>query len=171
MIYIMSAKQTRIPIDSLIFENEDDVVVTDPCYLCNHNIEYDNYWRHERPSSNNICFDYDKFIESETLYGDWGCSMIDESGEEKKVIGEFCADSGMVCITTMSFARWWGVEEGRWDKWVKEHPWSATVIPNFKGKAQITKVIDEGQENEPYIEVELFSPEGKRLYYSTQTSL
>lgn len=167
----MSAKQTRIPIDSLIFEDEDDVVVTDPCYLCNHNIEHDHYWRHERPSSNNICFDYDKFIESETLYGDWGCSMIDESGEEKKVIGEFYADCGMVCITTMSFARWWGVEEGHWDKWVKEHPGSVTVIPNFKGKAQITKVIDEGQENEPYIEVELFSPEGKRLYYSTQTSL
>lgn len=45
----MSAKQTRIPIDSLIFEDEVDAVVTDPYYLCNHNIEYDNYWRHERP--------------------------------------------------------------------------------------------------------------------------
>ena len=68
-----------------------DIVITDPCYLVkNEDWEdalYDGLARFI-PGS----------IERDTIYGDWSCTAFNIVNGDKRVIGEFCADSGMVCV-------------------------------------------------------------------------
>ena len=93
------------------FQNET-VVITDPCYI---------------PNPFNV-----DFISASTIYGDWSCTVFEMS--TNKVLGEFCADSGMVCITKLDKILDFNPD---WLDWLKEHSHCATLISNFTGKVAI----------------------------------
>ena len=105
------------------FDVDGDIIITDPCYI-------------------------DEFINPShsrsTLYGDWGCSVwsFDPSVEKapkkgEKPFGEFCADSGEVCVTVLgSYAR------KKIEEWLKGREWCATIIDGFKGKVEYVEVVE-----------------------------
>lgn len=105
------------------FDVDGDIIITDPCYI-------------------------DEFINPSysrsTLYGDWGCSVwsFDPSVEKapkkgEKPFGEFCADSGQVCVTVLgSYAR------KKIENWLKGREWCATIIDGFKGKVEYVELIE-----------------------------
>lgn len=155
--------------EQLKFEQEVDLVITDPYYICNvTSAENKNC----KPSYASIQ-PGDPFIEHNTFNGDWSCQMIAASSNKNTVIGQFCAKIDKVCITTMDFARKLCKDADYWDNWVKEHSQCVTIIPNFKGMAQISVLDSRGfiDPEDIYVEVDLFSPEGKLLYYSVQDDL
>lgn len=105
------------------FDVDGDIIITDPCYI-------------------------DEFINPSysrsTLYGDWGCSVwsFDPSVEKapkkgEKPFGEFCADSGQVCVTVLgSYAR------KKIEEWLKGREWCGTIIDAFKGKVEYVEVVE-----------------------------
>ena len=105
------------------FDVDGDIIITDPCYI-------------------------DEFINPShsrsTLYGDWGCSVWSfDPGVEKapkkgeKPFGEFCADSGQVCVTVLeSYAR------KKIEEWLKGREWCATIIDGFKGKVEYVELVE-----------------------------
>lgn len=105
------------------FDVDGDIIITDPCYI-------------------------DEFINPShsrsTLYGDWGCSVwsFDPSVEKapkkgEKPFGEFCADSGQVCVTVLgSYAR------KKIEEWLKGREWCGTIIDGFKGKVEYVEVVE-----------------------------
>lgn len=105
------------------FDVDGDIIITDPCYI-------------------------DEFINPShsrsTLYGDWGCSVwsFDPTVEKapkkgEKPFGEFCADSGQVCVTVLgSYAR------KKIEEWLKGREWCGTIIDGFKGKVEYVEVVE-----------------------------
>lgn len=99
-----------------------DIIITDPCY-----IKYGEYY-----------FPDVDHIENSTLYGDWSCHVWKAKDysecTEENVIGQFCADSGMVIVANYNQLLKVNPES---ETFVNEHPWCATVIKGFKGKVQM----------------------------------
>lgn len=99
-----------------------DIIITDPCYIR----DYDSV------------FSGVNYIENGTLYGDWSCHVWKAKDysecTEENVIGQFCADAGMVIVANYNQLLKVNPEA---EKFVNEHPWCATVIKGFKGKIQM----------------------------------
>ena len=88
-------------------------------------------------------------IESDTYYGDWSCTTYDrltwdEDGHSKP-IGEFCADSGMVCVADLKSVLKFNPKYND----PVEYPHCVTLIKNFKGTVRI-KIEEIGDGNEIY---------------------
>lgn len=146
-----------------------DVVITDPCYLV-HGYDYSGCSNWMTALS---IMDLDPFIQSSTIYGDWSCTTYDctnvKNGGISKPIGEFCADSGLVCICELSNIL---SKNPSFEQWIKEHDWCVTVIRNFVGEVQINEYKEEF-ENEHIIVVEGFGiKDGVEFEFTTkQTGL
>jgi hypothetical protein len=92
--------------------NKKDIIISDPCYL-KHKTDWE-ITEIDKPLSDNI--------NVSTLYGDWSCTTFrtrnadiknmddlksyvkdvancDKNNANDEIIGNFCADSGMVCVT------------------------------------------------------------------------
>ena len=152
MIYIMAAKQTRIPIDSLIFEHEVDLIITDPYYICGHEVNIDN----------------DSFIKCDNMHKHTSHRIY--APENDQINGTLIElKSGIICVTTKEFAKYLCDDEDLFDDIIKDGFLKVIIIDNFKGKVQITKIINNNKENEFFIEIDLFSLEGKKLYHVVQT--
>lgn len=116
-----------------VMEFNGDIIITDPCYLSVN-------------MTNEECRNFDCTcminygiigIESDTYYGDWDCSTFDrlsfDENDCPKLIGKFCADSGMVCVADLrSVLRF----NPKYDYHIKKD-WTATLIRNFKGTVRI----------------------------------
>ena len=72
-------------LDSEWVDIEGDIVITDPCYTT------DKWCEGFKPDLLPLC--------RNTIYGDWSCMTYDK--KTKEPIGNFCADTGMVCIDTL----------------------------------------------------------------------
>lgn len=137
------------------FPIEADVLITDPCYLM-HGVQSGNEISREGPE------DWCKAhgLISTTFYGDWGCTVYRASRPvgglrvSATKLGEFCADSGMVCVVGMD-----NVNERfpLMKKWIDEHHWCATVIRGFKGKVRFMtrKTVEKLENDVEYEDVEL----------------
>jgi hypothetical protein len=99
--------------EGLDFDHED-IVITDPCYF-------------------HVDAKPEKMIQRDTIYGDWSCSVFAEY-DEPEIIGEFCADSGMVCVAALKDVLKISPE---FENWAKEHDWCATIIRNYTGHVVI----------------------------------
>lgn len=113
-----------------------DIIITDPCYLtngmgCSDEIDdrFDDAWDG----------DYFHGVQCSTIYGDWSCKTIDMNS--MKTIGEFCADSGMVCVVDYCKVK----EFNPMFNFVEEKPWTTTLIRNFKGDVQIKTDTKDGE--------------------------
>lgn len=116
-----------------VMEFNGDIIITDPCYLSV------NMTNEERRNFDCTCMiNYGIIgIESDTYYGDWDCSTFDrlsfDENDCPKLIGKFCADSGMVCVADLrSVLRF----NPKYDYHIKKD-WTATLIRNFKGTVRI----------------------------------
>lgn len=101
------------------FELDGDIIITDPCYIDDWVIP-----THSR----------------DTIYGDWSCNVFDLTNKKKKPfsIGEFCADSGQVCVTNISKCN--RDNRKKLEDWVSSHKWCATIIKNFKGSIEYVEL-------------------------------
>lgn len=130
-------KDRYLEVEDRIMEFDGDIIITDPCYL-SHNTSNDERRKFEYCdiSSHGIIG-----IESNTYYGDWGCTTF--VPETKVKLGEFCADAGMVCVADLASVL-------KFNPKYNDHlekPWCATWIKNFKGTVRIA--IDENKERWP----------------------
>lgn len=144
--------------ESVFFDG--DVIITDPCYLNKideknqKEISYSEY-----AEINNI-----PYMERDTIYGDWSCTtykiknyltekygkwdnyinkFTQEDLNHIEQVGEFCADSGMVCVTLLK-----DIEKFKKFDWYDSRPWTTTLIRNFKGYANF-KITSETYTKEP----------------------
>lgn len=141
----------------LKFENED-LIITDPCYIINDNNKDD--W-HKCECGYNmevLGFDSDSYVTSDTLYGDWSCSVFNTDTKEE--IGEFCADSGLVSVFKLKDVLKYNPDFD----WHINKTWSTTWIKNFTGEVRINYDIDECGEVYCFVE-----GEGSVNFISSQT--
>ncbi len=98
---------------------------------------------------------------SPTGYGDWSCTAYEgPKGEFKdpKVLGEFCADAGMVAVFLLSEVLKYNPDFD----WHVTRPWTTTCIKDFHGEVDI---VDDGEEG-----VEVIGT-GNINFFATQTGL
>lgn len=147
--------------DSDWVDFDGDVVITDPCYTTD---EWGDGFNFYAPP-----------LFRDTIYGDWSCTTYET--ETNKELGDFCADSGMVCVDTLENIL------VRKPTFLEEIPeWCRTIIPNFKGKVKFEIVCTNKEDDEK--EFSLFNYEvrvvgdgcnkstGKAYnFYTTQTGL
>lgn len=116
-----------------VMDFNGDIIITDPCYLSV------NMTNEERRNFDCACMiNYGIIgIESDTYYGDWDCSTFDrlsfDENDCPKLIGKFCADSGMVCVADLrSVLRF----NPKYNYHIKNDR-TTTLIRNFKGTVRI----------------------------------
>ena len=102
-----------------------DIIITDPCYVKN---EYED-WDKCEYGYNFEVFGIKDYMTADTLYGDWGCHVFNI--DTKEVIGQFCADAGLVSVINLDELKKYNPNI---EKWVEDHNWCATIIRNFKGR-------------------------------------
>lgn len=153
-------------ISCIVFEDED-IIITDPCYLeqfkgdewnnfldkmhsqFEDNLDFydiikrDMFYRlHGKKPPKRIitkpAYQDEHIMVSSTLYGDWTCSVYNCNFEElckriknkdiineNDILGEFCADAGLVCVCS---ANHYSLPE-----YMLARKWTYTLIPNFNG--------------------------------------
>ena len=140
-----------------------DVIITDPCYIIRKENElteddweacgYGDYIE-ELGIKNYLCRD--------TIYGDWSCTTFRTENDE--VLGEFCADAGLVAVFLLDEVLAYNPD---FDYHV-ERPWTTTLIKDFYGDIEINTV--EINEDDYDIEVRVIGT-GNINFYTTQTGL
>lgn len=76
-------------------------------------------------------------ITTETLYGDWSCTTFEKDTNE--VLGEFCADAGMVGVFLLD-------EVLKYNPKFKEYlekDWVVTLIKDFDGEVTFSEKNNE----------------------------
>lgn len=101
--------------------------------------EADEKWHEENKRDWEIC-EYGKNMEAlgihnyvvdSTLYGDWSCTTY--NSDTKEVIGEFCADAGMVAVFLLDEVLKYNPDFD----YHTERPWTTTLIKDFHGTVEL----------------------------------
>ena len=154
------------------------IIITDPCYIENHDginflINRDTIYG----DWSCMCYKGTK-NEVEKLIKEWNKKYFkcwnrshDKNTEKefekenddwvsKYCYGQFCADSGQVCVAYLD-----EVLKSNPDflNWIKEHSWCVTVIPDFQGT--VSEEIDEGGD------LHLCGNSDTTPFYTTQSGL
>ena len=116
-------------------------------------------WKKCRYGTNMEALGISTYFTESTIYGDWGCStykieenpyeVVDnfveayENEEDYEIecskLGDFCADAGSVFL--LDEVRKYNPDI---DKWIEEHSWCVTTIPNFDG--EVNYYVDKSNE-------------------------
>lgn len=112
--------------------NKETVIITDPCYFMrakHHGIQpvTEDDWKTSSYGEDLSKLGFDKYLSDTTGVGDWCCDVIDTNTGEK--IGEFCADSGMVCVVPLNDVLSYNP---MFDYHLK-NKWTCTTIEDFEG--------------------------------------
>lgn len=143
-----------------------DIIITDPCYIAK-----DDDW----PDFLDAAYDGENeiktFIERDTIYGDWSCTVFDTIS--RKEIGTFCADAGFVGIFDLKEVMAYNPSFD----YHTERPWTTTLIKDFEGDVwfEVKEEYDEEYGYDYLVEV---VGEGRNIktgerieFRSTQTGL
>ena len=130
-------------LDSKPMEFDGDIIITDPCYIMraeHHGTQplTDNDWDACNYGSNMECLGIYHYMTSDTLYGDWGCTVYNT--DTKEDIGNFCADAGLVSVFLLDEVLKYNPDFD----YHKERKWTTTLIPDFKGVVQFVVDHEEG---------------------------
>ena len=118
-------------------------------------------WRKCRYGTNMEALGISTYFTESTIYGDWGCSTYKieenpyavvnnfveayENEEDYKIkcskLGDFCADAGLVSVFLLNEVRKYNSDI---DKWIEEHSWCVTTIPDFDG--EVNYYVDKSNE-------------------------
>ena len=110
-------------------------------------------WRKCKYGSNMEALGISTYFTESTIYGDWGCSTYKieenpyvvvnnfveayENEEDYEIkcskLGDFCADAGLVSVFLLDEVRKYNPDI---DKWIEEHSWCVTTIPDFDGEVK-----------------------------------
>lgn len=109
-----------------------DIIITDPCYICK-----DGDWVKCGYGNNMEVLGIKNYICRDTIYGDWSCTTYNSITDE--VIGEFCADAGMVAVFLLDEVLKYNPDFD----YHTERPWTTTLIKDFDGEVDF--VIEEDE--------------------------
>lgn len=112
-----------------------DIIITDPCYIIRKNT---NDWDKCNYGEYMEDLGIKHYLCKSTLYGDWSCTTFDS--DTKKLIGEFCADAGLVAVFLLNEVLKYNPD---FDYHI-ERPWTTTLIKDFDGDVEIKVVHTEG---------------------------
>ena len=118
-------------------------------------------WRKCRYGTNMEALGISTYFTESTIYGDWGCSTYKieenpyevvnnfveayENEEDYEIkcsrLGDFCADAGLVSVFLLNEVRKYNPDI---DKWIEEHSWCVTTIPDFDG--EVNYYVDKSNE-------------------------
>ena len=118
-------------------------------------------WKKCRYGTNMEALGISIYFTESTIYGDWGCStykieenpyeVVDnfveayENEEDYEIecskLGDFCADAGLVSVFLLDEVRKYNPDI---DKWIEEHSWCVTTIPDFDG--EVNYYVDKSNE-------------------------
>lgn len=121
-------------IDSDSVEFDGDIIITDPCYIVraeHHGTKpiTEDDWAACDYGSCMEALGIHEYISRDTLCGDWNCTTYNSDTGE--VIGEFCADSGMVSVLNLEEVLQYNPEFN-----YHLRTWTTTWIEDFKGTVQ-----------------------------------
>ena len=135
-------------------------------------------WDKANPDDWDICecgYEMDKigfktWMTRDTLYGDWGCHVF--NSDTKEVIGQFCADSGMVGVFDLNEVLTYNPDFNNHI----EKLWTSTVIKDFKGMVQFVITENKNSKHEDFnvhvVGKGINTKTGKQLnFISSQTGL
>lgn len=108
-----------------------DIIITDPCYI----IKKDNYddWDNCNYGEKMEILGIKNYICRDTIYGDWSCTVYDLN-VQNKVLGEFCADSGMVAVFLLKEVLKYNPDFDYHIK--KKYKYTTTLIKDFDGNVE-----------------------------------
>lgn len=118
---------------TITFENKD-IVITDPCYILDEE-KFDDM-TNSLYRIEDTTYQSKDMIMRDTIYGDWYCEVYDSNNGN--VIGNFSADSGMVCVMATDNEL---VVQNELENIPKE---CRTIIKNFTGTIYIKRIPYEG---------------------------
>ena len=118
-------------------------------------------WRKCRYGTNMEALGISTYFTESTIYGDWSCSTYKieenpyavvnnfveayENEEDYEIkcsrLGDFCADAGLVSVFLLNEVRKYNPDI---DKWIEEHSWCVTTIPDFDG--EVNYYVDKSNE-------------------------
>lgn len=113
-----------------------DIVITDPCYIIDD--DNDSDWNKCECGECMENLGIKHYLCRDTIYGDWSCTTYDSDTGE--VLGEFCADAGMVAVFLLDEVLAYNPKFKLWE----ESPWAATLIKDFDGDVEMKVVHTEG---------------------------
>ena len=128
-------------------EFDGDIIITDPCYIMRENNELtENDWSACNYGEDMDALGITHYMTRDTLYGDWSCTTFDT--DTKEVIGQFCADAGLVSVFLLDEVLKYNPE---FDYYLNKK-WTTTWIRDFKGTVEfVVKHIDGYyEEDSPY---------------------
>lgn len=102
---------------------DGDIIITDPCYVLNP-----DDWTGDEENLESIGIK--NSMVRDTLCGDWRCATFNL--DTKEIIGEFCADGGMVAVLSLEEV----LNYNPTFDYHKSRKWTTTLIENFKGEVQ-----------------------------------
>lgn len=108
--------------DSMRFDG--DIIITDPCYIIRDD---GDDWSASSYGSSMEELGIRNYMTRDTMYGDWSCTTFNSDTNE--VIGEFCADAGLVSVFLLE-------EVLKYNPNFDYHinrKWTTTLIKDFKG--------------------------------------
>lgn len=107
---------------------EGDIIITDPCYIIDELTDGD--WEKCGYGFYMEALGISHYMTRDTLYGDWSCTTY--NSDTAKVIGDFCADAGLVSVFLLDEVLKYNPH---FDYHIRK-PWTTTWIKNFKGTVQ-----------------------------------
>lgn len=147
-----------------------DIIITDPCYIIRKNNELtEDDWEACNFGEYMEALGIEHYLCRDTIYGDWSCTTFRTENDE--VLGEFCADAGLVAVFLLDEVLKYNPDFD----YHKERPWTTTLIKDFDGEIELDAVPvtykdeDNGEEYEDY-EVRAIGT-GNINFYTTQTGL
>lgn len=109
-----------------------DIIITDPCYI----MKGDDWGElSEYAERMDLILKTDNFLVSHTGIGDWSETVYNNSYSSSKgeIIGEFCADAGMVLVAKLEDVLKYNPE---FDYHINRL-WTTTLIKDFDGDVEI----------------------------------
>lgn len=106
-----------------------DIIITDPCYIISD--DNDDDWGKSSYGEDMGVLGLRTYLSRGTIYGDWSCTTFED--ETENVLGEFCADAGMVAVFLLDEVLKYNPD---FDCHL-ESPWTTTWIKDFDGEIEI----------------------------------
>lgn len=145
-----------------------DIIITDPCYIIRKENELteDDWWACDY-GENMEELGIRNYLCRNTIYGDWSCTTFRTENDE--VLGEFCADAGLVAVFLLDEVLKYNPNFD----YHTERTWTTTLIKDFDGDIELSVVpftyIDEDTNEECEDREVRVIGTGNINFYTTQT--
>lgn len=113
-----------------------DIVITDPCYIIedDNDSDWEKCMHGERMENLGI----KHYLCRDTICGNWFCTTY--NSDTGKVLGKFCADTGMVAVFLLDEVLAYNPNFKSWE----ECPLTTTLIKDFDGDIEMKVVCRKG---------------------------